>query len=91
MDSISKIDDIVPSVTHIQDHDISVGKTVDGVKDNIIPLKQEAIDDAQHIHLSWRSWVNIYALIFVTRFTILLTLIQLVVFITCFAYGWLIP
>jgi hypothetical protein len=34
-----------------------------------VPIEQEAIEDARHIDLSWRSWM--------------------VVFVCCFAYGFL--
>lgn len=50
----------------------------------VVLVEQEAVDDAYHVHLSWRSWVYISP---GTHMSLAKSLTdkQLVVFITCFA------
>jgi hypothetical protein len=44
------------SVTHIEDSH-SVDHHKPHTNAHIVPIEQEAVEDAKHINLSWRSWV----------------------------------
>jgi hypothetical protein len=44
------------SVTHIEDsHGVDHHKPHTNA--HIVPIEQEAVEDAKHVNLSWRSWV----------------------------------
>lgn len=57
MDSISKGGVDAPSAEHIQYS--SDGKRGDTADEKIVPIDEEAVENAHHIDLSWRSWVRI--------------------------------
>lgn len=73
MDPISKNDEDGPTVVHVQrrrrdeiagDHHHKQPPPQPppppphAARDGgIVPIEQEAVEDAAHIHLSWRSWV----------------------------------
>lgn len=53
MDSITESESGKITASHVQEPD---KKGADSSA--IVPLKREAVEDAQHIKLSWRSWVR---------------------------------
>jgi hypothetical protein len=55
-------------------HDPSLRKSHD-VDAHIVPLQQEAHEDAMHIDLTWRSWL----VVFVTCFAYVLLPLHLIV------------
>lgn len=55
MDSISKGGVDALSAEHIQYS--SDGKVGDTADEKIVPIDEEAVENAHHIDLSWRSWV----------------------------------
>lgn len=57
MDDTSKKED-VPDVIHVQRRADTVDPDHPTAKNGIVPIEQEAVEDARHIHLSWRSWVR---------------------------------
>jgi hypothetical protein len=51
------------SVTHIEDsHNVNHHKP--HTTAHIVPIEQEAVEDAKHINLSWRSWVVVFVCCF---------------------------
>lgn len=57
MDTASKSEGDAPSAEHVPDvltEEKGVGRGGEGIK----PIDEEALEDAQHINLSWRSWVR---------------------------------
>lgn len=44
-----------PSATSVEGHKFGVGYKEEL---EVVPIEQEAIQDAYHVHLSWRSWVR---------------------------------
>lgn len=59
MDSISKAGVDAPFAEHVQYS--SDGKVGDNTDEKIVPIDEEAVQDAHHIDLSWRSWVRTYS------------------------------
>ncbi|KAF3764159.1 MFS general substrate transporter [Cryphonectria parasitica EP155] len=62
MESIEKNTE-APSVTRIE----TQNRSPDADKKDVVPIEEEAVLDAQHINLSWRSWL----VVFVTCFAIM--------------------
>jgi hypothetical protein len=57
-----------PAVTHHPDPRVSLEKDQHGQQQPaIVPIEQEALEDVEHIHLSWRSWL----VVFITCFAIM--------------------
>lgn len=59
MDSISKGDMDTSTASHQEWHS-SDEKPAGQGPDSIVPIEQEALEGAQHINLSWRSWVRLF-------------------------------
>lgn len=50
-------------VTHIEGtHDIAPRNSI--TEPHIVPIEQEATEDAKHVELSWRSWVVVFVCCF---------------------------
>jgi hypothetical protein len=50
-------------VTHIEgSHDVAHDKA--HTQAHIVPLEEEATEDAKHVDLSWRSWVVVFVCCF---------------------------
>lgn len=64
---ISKSEGETPAVTHHPDPRVSSDKGHHGTQPAIVPIEEEALEDAEHIHLSWRSWL----VVFITCFAIM--------------------
>lgn len=43
--------------------DTEGGKVSNDKDVEVLPIEQEAVQGAYHVHLSWRSWVSIYRLL----------------------------
>lgn len=64
---ISKSEGETPAVSHHPDPRLSSDKDHHGKQPAIVPIEEEALEDAEHIHLSWRSWL----VVFITCFAIM--------------------
>ncbi|KAG8157455.1 hypothetical protein KVR01_012839 [Diaporthe batatas] len=64
---ISKSEGETPAVSHHPDPRVSSDKHHHGKQPAIVPIEEEALEDAEHIHLSWRSWL----VVFITCFAIM--------------------
>ena len=67
MDSILKSEDETPTALHIQDPRRASEDVHPRGAINAVPIELEAMEDAQHISLSWRSWL----VVFMTCFAIM--------------------
>lgn len=63
---ISKSEGETPAVSHHQDPHASAGGH-HGKQPVIVPIEEEALEDAEHVNLSWRSWL----VVFITCFAIM--------------------
>lgn len=64
---ISKSEGEKPAVSHHPDPRASSDAYHHGKQPAIVPIEEEALEDAEHIHLSWRSWL----VVFITCFAIM--------------------
>lgn len=54
----AEVDYEKPSAAHVQDgHATTMVDSSHGRSIHVVPIEQEALEDAHHVHLSWRSWV----------------------------------
>lgn len=63
----SKSEIEAPTVSHHPDTRASSDVHHHGKQPAIVPIEEEALEDAEHIHLSWRSWL----VVFITCFAIM--------------------
>lgn len=64
---ISKTEGEAPTVSHHSNPHASSDVHHEGKQPAIVPIEEEALEDAEHIHLSWRSWL----VVFITCFAIM--------------------
>lgn len=64
---ISKSEGETPAVSHHPDPRASSDGHHHGKQPVIVPIEEEALEDAEHVHLSWRSWL----VVFITCFAIM--------------------
>lgn len=64
---ISKSEGEMTEVSHHPNAHASVDRHHDSKQPTIVPIEEEALEDAEHIHLSWRSWL----VVFITCFAIM--------------------
>ncbi|KAL1877918.1 hypothetical protein Daus18300_002271 [Diaporthe australafricana] len=64
---ISKSEGETPAVSHHPNPHASTDRHHDGKQPTIVPIEEEALEDVEHINLSWRSWL----VVFITCFAIM--------------------